>query len=87
MELHEEVSMVLSKTRSQRDEDMMVVQVQVDGAETAMLAETVRAIVEKAKSEGSKPDPEELRAAVMALVDGEDGAVTVDVDVVIEETP
>ena len=49
-----------------------------------MLAETVKAIVEKAKAEGTKPDPEELKAAVMALVDGEDGAVTVDVDIAIE---
>ena len=89
MELHEEVSMVVTVKDDEinGDEDVMVVQVQVDGAETAMLAETVKAIVEKAKAEGMKPDPEELRAAVMALVDGEDGAVTVDVDVAIEEVP
>ena len=89
MELHEEVSMVLIKEDGEvnGDEDMMVVQVEVDGAETTMLAETVRAIVEKAKAEGTKPDPEELKAAVMALVDGEDGAVTVDVDIAIEEVP
>ena len=89
IELHEDVSMTVTVEDDEVDGngDIMVVEVQVDGAETAALAETVRAIVEKAKADGMKPDPEELKAAVMALVDDEDGAVTVDVAVGIEDGP
>ena len=89
IELHEDVSMTVTVEDDEvsGNGDIMVVEVQVDGAETAALAETVRAIVEKAKADGMKPDPEELKTAVMALVDDEDGAVTVDVAVGIEDGP
>ena len=44
--------------------DVTLVEVHVDGESKSDLGDAVKAIVEKARAEGRKPSPEELRAAI-----------------------
>jgi hypothetical protein len=68
-------------------EDVTLVEVHVDGESKSDLGDAVKAIVEKARAEGRKPSPEELRAAIGDAMGSGNEPTSVDIEVQIEEAP
>lgn len=87
IEMSEQMEIIVLADDSDPTEDVTLVEVHVDGESTTGLANTVKAIVEKARAEGRKPSPEELRAAIRDSMGSTDEPKSVDVEIQIEEAP
>ena len=87
IEMSEQMEIIVLADDSDPTEDVTLVEVHVDGESTTGLADTVKAIVEKARAEGRKPSPEELRAAIRDSMGSTDEPKPVDVEIQIEEAP
>ena len=87
IEMSEQMEIIVLADDSDPTEDVTLVEVHVDGESTTGLADTVKAIVEKARAEGRKPSPEELRAAIRDSMGSTDEPKSVDVEIQIEEAP
>ena len=87
IEMSEQMEIIVLADDSDPTEDVSLVEVHVDGESTTGLADTVKAIVEKARAEGRKPSPEELRAAIRDSMGSTDEPKSVDVEIQIEEAP
>ena len=87
VEMSEEMEIIVLADDSDPSEDVNLVEVHVDGEATTGLAHTVKAIVKKARAEGRKPSPEELRAAIRDAMGSTDEPKSVDVEIQIEEAP
>jgi len=87
IEMSEQMEIIVLADDSDPTEDVTLVEVHVDGESTTGLADTVKAIVEKARAEGRKPSPEELRAAIRDAMGSTDEPKSVDVEIQIEEAP
>ena len=87
IEMSEEMEIIVLADDSDATEDVTLVEVHVDGESTTGLADTVKAIVAKARAEGRKPSPEELRAAIRGAMGSTDEPTSVDVEIQIERAP
>ena len=87
IEMSEEMEIIVLADDSGGTKDVTLVEVHVDGESKSDLGDTVKAIVEKARAEGRKPSPEELRAAIRDAVDNGSEPKSVAIDIQIEETP
>ena len=87
VEMSEEMEIIVLAGGSDATEDVTLVEVHVDGESKSDLGDAVKAIVEKARAEGRKPSPEELRAAIRDAVGNGSEPKSVAVDIQIEETP
>ena len=87
IEMSEEMEIVVLADDSDATEDVTLVEVHVDGESKRDLGDAVKAIVEKARAEGRKPSPEELRAAIRGAMGGGKEPTSIDVEVQIEEIP
>ena len=87
VEMSEEMEIIVLADDRDATEDVTLVEVHVDGESKSDLGDTVKAIVEKARAEGRKPSPEELRAAIRDSMGSTDEPTSIDVEIQIEETP
>ena len=87
IEMSEEIEIIVLADDSDVTKDVTLVEVHVDGESKSDLGDAVKAIVEKARAEGRKPSPEELRAAVRDAVGNGSEPKSVDVEIQIEESP
>jgi hypothetical protein len=87
IEMSEEMEIIVLADDSDATDDVTLVEVHVDGESKSDLGNTVKAIVEKARAEGRKPSPEELRAAIRAAMGSGNEPKSVDVEIQIEESP
>ena len=87
IEMSEEMEIIVLADDSEPTKDITLVEVHVDGESKRDLGDTVKAIVEKARAEGRKPSPEELRAAIRDSMGSTDEPKSVDVEIQIEEAP
>ena len=87
IEMSEEMEIIVLADDSDVTKDVTLVEVHVDGESKSDLGDAVKAIVEKARAEGRKPSPEELRAAIRDAVGNGSDPKSVDVEIQIEETP
>ena len=87
IEMSEEMEIIVLADDSDGTKDVTLVEVHVDGESKSDLGDTVKAIVEKARAEGRKPSPEELRAAIRDAVGNGSEPKSVAVEIQIEETP
>jgi len=82
-----EMEIIVLADDSDATEDVTLVEGHVDGESTTGLTDTVKANVKKARAEGRKPSPEELRAAIRGAMGSTDKPKSVDVEIQIEESP
>ena len=87
IEKSEEMEIIVLADDGDASKEVTLVEVRVDGESKSDLGNTVKAIVEKARAEGKKPSPEELRAAIRDAVGNRNESKSVDVDIHIEEMP
>ncbi len=87
IEKSEEMEIIVLADDGDASKEVTLVEVRVDGESKSDLGNTVKAIVEKARAEGRKPLPEELRAAIRDAVGNRNESKSVDVDIQIEEMP
>lgn len=87
IEKSEEMEIIVLADDGDASKEVTLVEVRVDGESKSDLGNTVKAIVEKARAEGKKPSPEELRAAIRDAVGNRNESKSVDVDIQIEEMP
>ncbi|HCG94741.1 MAG TPA: hypothetical protein DEX20_03850 [Halieaceae bacterium] len=87
VEMSEEMEIIVLADDRDATEDVTLVEVHVDGKSKSDLGDAVKAIVEKARAEGRKPSPEELRAAIRDSMGSTDEPTSVDVEIQIEEAP
>jgi hypothetical protein len=87
VEMSEEMEIIVLADDRDAIEDVTLVEVHVDGESKSDLGDAVKAIVEKARAEGRKPSPEELRAAIRGAMGSGNEPTSVDVEVQIEEAP
>ena len=87
IEMSEEMEIIVLADDRDGTKDVTLVEVHVDGESKSDLGDTVKAIVEKARAEGRKPSPEELRAAIRDAVGNGSEPKSVAVEIQIEETP
>ena len=87
IEISEEMEIIVLADDGDLAEDVSIVEVHVDGESKRDLGDAVKAIVEKARAEGRKPSPEELRAAIRGAMGGGKEPKSIDVEVQIEERP
>ena len=87
IEMNEEMEIIVLADDSDKTEEITIVEVHVDGESNSDLGDVVKAIVEKARAEGRKPSPEELRAAIRGAMGSGNEPTSVDVEVQIEEAP
>ena len=87
VEMSEEMEIIVLADDRDATEDVTLVEVHVDGKSKSDLGDAVKAIVEKARAEGRKPSPEELRAAIRDSMGSTDEPTSIDVEIQIEETP
>lgn len=86
IELIEDMEVIVLTEDGDEAEDVTTIKVQVDGSATAGLGETVKAIVDKARAEGGKPTPEELKRAVMDAMSDSKQPAAIDIDVQVDES-
>ena len=86
IELIEDIEVIVLTEDGNAAEDVTTIKVQVDGSATAGLGETVKAIVDKARAEGRKPTPEELKRAVMDALSDSKQPAAIDIDVQVDES-
>ena len=86
IELIEDMEVIVLTEDGDEAEDVTTIKVQVDGSATAGLGETVKAIVDKARAEGRKPTPEELKRAVMDALSDSKQPAAIDIDVQVDES-
>ena len=87
IEMSEEMEIIVLADDSDVTKDVTLVEVHVDGESKSDLGDAVKAIVEKARAEGRKPSPDELRAAIRSAMDSTNEPKSVDVEIQIEEAP
>ena len=87
IEMSEEMEIIVLADDSDVTKDVTLVEVHVDGESKSDLGDAVKAIVEKARAEGRKPSPEELRAAIRGAMGSADEPKSVDVEIQIEKSP
>jgi hypothetical protein len=87
IEMNEEMEIIVLADDSDKTEEITIVEVHVDGESNSDLGDVVKAIVEKARAEGSKPSPEELQAAIRGAMGSGNEPKSVDVEIQIEEAP
>ena len=87
IEMREEMEIIVLADDSDVTKDVTLVEVHVDGESKSDLGDTVKAIVEKARAEGRKPSPDELRAAIRSAMGSTDEPTSVDVEIQIEKAP
>ena len=87
VEMSEEMEIIVLADDRDATEDVTLVEVHVDGESKSDLGDAVKAIVEKARAEGRKPSPEELRAAIRGAMGSTDEPTSVDVEIQIEKAP
>ena len=87
IEVREEMEVIVLADDRDAIKDVTLVEVHVDGESKSDLGDAVKAIVEKARAEGRKPSPEELRAAIRGAMGSGNEPTSVDVEVQIEEAP
>ena len=87
VEMSEEMEIIVLADDHDTTEDVTIVEVHVDGESKSDLGNAVKAIVEKARAEGRKPSPEELRAAIRGAMGNANEPKSVDVEIQIEEAP
>ena len=87
IEMSEEMEIIVLADDSGGTKDVTLVEVHVDGESKSDLGDAVKAIVEKARAEGRKPSPEELRAAIRGAMGSADEPKSVDVEIQIEKSP
>jgi hypothetical protein len=87
VEMSEEMEIIVLADDRDAIEDVTFVEVHVDGESKSDLGDAVKAIVEKARAEGRKPSPEELRAAIRGAMGSGNEPTSVDIEVQIEEAP
>ena len=61
--------------------------VNIDGVATAEIADAVRAIVDKAREDGTPISPEALKAAVMASINSVEPNSAIEVNIDVEQAP
>ena len=61
--------------------------VNVDGLATAEIADAVRAIVDKAREDGTPISPDALKAAVMASINSVEPNSAIEVNIDVEQAP
>ena len=86
IELIEDMEVIVLTEDGDEAEDVTTIKVQVDGSATAGLGETVKAMVDKARAEGRKPTPEELKRAVMDALSDSKQPAAIDIDVQVDES-
>ena len=86
IEMSEEMEIIVLADDSGSTKDVTLVEVHVDGESKSDLGDTVKAIVEKARAEGRKPSPDELRAAITDALGNGNEPKSVDVEIQIEES-
>ena len=79
--------MIVLADDSDVTKDVTLVEVHVDGESKSDLGAIVKAVVEKARAEGRKPSPDELRAAIRGAMGSGNEPTSVDIEVQIEEAP
>ena len=87
IEMSEGMEIIVLADDSDSTKDVTLVEVRVDGESKSDLGDTVKAIVEKARAEGRKPSPDELRAAITDALGKGNEPKSVDVEIQIEESP
>ena len=87
VEMSEEMEIIVLADDRDATGDVTLVEVHVDGESKSDLGDAVKAIVEKARAEGRKPSPDELRAAIRSAMGSTDEPKSVDVEIQIEEAP
>ena len=87
IEMSEEMEIIVLADDSDGTKDVTLVEVHVDGESKSDLGDTVKAVVEKARAEGRKPSPEELRAAIRGAMGSTDEPTSVDVEIQFERAP
>ena len=87
IEMSEEMEIIVLADDSDSTKDVTLVEVHVDGESKSDLGNAVKTIVEKARAEGRKPSPEELRAAIRGVMGSADEPKSVDVEIQIEKSP
>jgi hypothetical protein len=85
--MSEEMEIIVLADDRDATEDVTLVEVHVDGESKRDLGDAVKAIVEKARAEGRKPSPEELRAAIRGAMGSTYEPTSVDVEIQIEKAP
>lgn len=87
IEMSEAMEIIVLADDSDATDDVILVEVQVDGESKIDLGDTIKAVVEKARAKGRKPSPELLRAAIRGAMGSTNKPKSVDVEIQIEETP
>ena len=87
IEMREEMEIIVLADDSDVTKDVTLVEVHVDGESKSDLGAIVQAGVAKARAEGRKPSPDELRAAIRGAMGSGNEPTSVAIEVQIEAAP